>query len=147
MKYLTLDLYERIVEAVHEKSRNHLRMLGHVTKNECDNYLGFYALHGGLFWSEQDGIVRGVATAHPGKRFFDWKWQEDGSVWTTHLVWGDNVLAQQETLGQFLSQRTTPVTELWTCRKNKLILLSIPKLERIFKYGRRKHHNTSTTST
>jgi len=145
MKKLTLNLYERIIDAVHEKSRNHLNMLGHVTRDECAEYIGFYAHHGGLFWSEQDGKIRGVATAHPGKRNFDWTWQKPNGEWTAHLVWADNTKAHADTLGQFLQQQTSSV-QLWTWRKHQAVELNQKKLERIFSYGRRRNNNSTSAS-
>ncbi len=146
MKELTLDLYERIIDAVYDKSRNHLNMLGHVTKDECGNYISFYAFHKGLFWSEQDGKICGVSTAHPGKRDFDWNWGDDEGVWTAHLVWADNAKAHSEVLRQFLESRENPVRELWTWRKDAPVALTKKKLERVLSYGRRKINNHSGTS-
>ena len=146
MKVLTLDLYERIIDAVYDKSRNHLNMLGHVTKDECANYLSFYAFHKGLFWSEQDGKICGASTAHPGKRDFDWNWGDDEGVWTAHLVWADNTKAHAEVLRQFLESRPNPVRELWTWRKDAPVALTIKKLERVLSYGRRKINNHTSTS-
>lgn len=146
MKTLTLNLYERIIDAVYDKSRNHLNMLGHVTKSECADYIGFYALNKGLFWSEQDGKICGVSTAHPGKKNIDWNWDDDSGVWTAHLVWADNAEAHADVLRQFLESRPNPVRELWTWRKHRPVALTSRKLERILSYGRRRNNNSSTGS-
>ena len=144
MKTLTLELYERIIQAVYDKSRNHLNMLGHVTKDECAEYIGFYAFHGGLFWSEQDGQICGVSTAHPGQRNIDWTWDGPAGIWTAHLVWAENPEAHAEVLQQFLETRQEPVKELWTWRKHKTVALTRKKLERILSYGRRRNNNSGT---
>jgi hypothetical protein len=147
MKALTLNLYERIIDAVYDKSRNHLNMLGHVTRDECAEYIGFYAIHGGLFWSEQDGEIRGVSTAHPGMRDIDWTWDGSAGIWTAHLVWADNAEAHAEVLRHFLQTRQEPVRELWTWRKHKPVALTRKKLERILSYGRRRNNNSSTSGS
>lgn len=147
MKTLTLDLYERIIQAVYDKSRSYLKMLGHATKDEVANYIGFYAMHKGLFWSEQNGKICGVSTAHPGKKNIDWTWEPDSGIWTAHLVWADNPSAHADVLRHFLSSRNEPVRELWTWRNNKAVALTSKKLERILSYGRRRNNNSSTSST
>jgi len=146
---LTLDLYDKIIDAVHEKSKNHLKMLGHVTRDECAEYLGFYAFHNGLYWSEQDGKIVGVSTAHPGKRDFDWKWSNPEGIWMAHLVWADNVKAHAEVLRKFLKQQDQPVHELWAWIDGKPVALTAKKLERIFSYGRRRiiSANASTSTS
>jgi hypothetical protein len=144
LKKLTLELYEKIIDAVYAKSLNHLNMLGHVTRDECADYLGFYALNNGLFWSEQDGQIVGVSTAHPGKKDIDWTWEESNGIWTAHLVWADNTQAHAEVLRHFFESRNEPVVELWTWRKNRPVELTTKKLERILSYGRRRYSNTGT---
>lgn len=134
---LTLDLYERIIDAVHEKSRNHLKMLGHVTKDECSEYIGFYAFHNGLYWSEQDGKIIGVATAHPGKQNFNWKWSKPNGTWTTHLVWADSPKVLEELISKFLKRQDQPVYKFWAWRRKRPVPLTAIKLERILSYGRR----------
>ena len=147
MKKLTLETYERIIDSVYEKSKYHFNMLGNADKSTVAEYIGFYALHGGLFWSEQDGEIRGVSTAHPRKKDFDWTWGCSDGIWTAHLVWADNHEAHSEILGQFLKQQTEPVRELWTWRKGGPVELTRRKLERILSYGRRRNHNSGTCST
>jgi hypothetical protein len=147
LKKLTLELYEKIIDAVYDKSLSNLNMLGHVTRSECADYIGFYALHGGLFWSEQNGKIVGVSTAHPGKRNIDWTWDGPPGIWTAHLVWADNTQAHAEVLRQFLQSRQDPVNELWTWRKHKLVALTREKLERILSYGRRRNNNSGTKSS
>lgn len=144
MKFLTIDLFDKIIEAVYAKSLNHLKMLGHITKKECADYLGFYGINGGLFWSEQDGQIVGVSTAHPGKKNIDWTWEESNGIWTAHLVWADNARAHAEVLQHFLESRNEPVVELWTWRKNRPVELTTKKLERILSYGRRRNNHTGT---
>ena len=144
LKRLTLDLYEKIIDAVYAKSLNHLNMLGHVTRGECADYIGFYALNKGLFWSEQNNKICGVSTAHPGKKDIDWTWEESNGIWTAHLVWADNTQAHAEVLRQFLESQQEPVIELWTWRKNKPVALTRNKLERILSYGRRRNNNSGT---
>lgn len=142
-KNLTLDLYEKIIDAVYAKSLNHLKMLGHVTRDECADYIGFYAINNGLFWSEQGGQIVGVSTAHPGKKDIDWTWEKPTGIWTAHLVWADNPQAHAEVLRQFLQSQQDPVIELWTWRKHKLVALTREKLERILSYGRRRNNSSS----
>lgn len=143
LKKLTLELYEKIIDAVYAKSLNHLNMLGHVTRDECSDYIGFYALNNGLFWSEQDGQIVGVSTAHPGKKNIDWIWEKPTGIWTAHLVWAENTRAHAEVLQHFFESRAEPVIELWTWRKNRAVELTTKKLERILSYGR-KHNHTGT---
>jgi hypothetical protein len=147
MKKLTLDLYERIIDAVYAKSLDNLNMLGHVTRDECAKYIGFYAFHNGLYWSEQDGIICGISTAHPQKSEFDWTWRKPNGIWTAHLVWADNTKSHAEVLSNFLESQKQPVRQLWTWRKNRHIELTAKKLERILSYGRRRNYSTSTSST
>jgi hypothetical protein len=136
MKTLTPDLWDKIVEAFYQKSLNHLNMVGHATKSEVENYLSFYGVHNSIYWSEQDGEIRGVSTAHPGKRDFDWNWSDENGIWTAHVVWADNVKAHADVLKQFL-QTKHPVKELYTWRKEQPVPLTVKKLERILSYGRR----------
>jgi len=147
MKKLTLDLYERIIDAVYEKSLNHLNMLGHVNRNECAEYIGFYSFHKGLFWSEQGGIISGVSTAHPGCRDFDWRWNGKTNTWTAHMVWANNKQALAELISNFLQSRTTPVYEFYAWRRGCASELTASKLERILSYGRLKKHNNQRPSS
>lgn len=146
MKKLTLELWDKIIEAFYRKSLNHLGMVGHATKDEVEKYLGFYGVHNSLYWSEQDGEIRGVSTAHPGKRNFDWNWSEENGIWTAHVVWADNVQAHAEVLRQFLETKH-PVKALYTWRKKQAVPLTFRKLERILSYGRRRHNNSSTSGS
>ena len=146
MKKLTLETYERIIDSVYEKSKSHPDMeIGDGTRLNCAEYIGFYALHGGLYWSEQDGKIRGVATAHPGKKDFSWDWGVPDGIWTTHLVWADNIQSHAEVLQDFLNQHH--VTQLWTWRGDAPVELTHKKLQRLFSYGQRQHNNSSTTGS
>jgi hypothetical protein len=144
MKRLTLELWDKIVEAFYKKSLDHLNIIGHATKDEVANYLGFYGTHNSLYWSEQNGQIRGVSTAHPGIRDFDWNWSEENGIWTAHVVWADNVRAHADVLRQFLDSKH-PVKELYTWRKQQAVPLTAKKLERILSYGRRQQHNHSSS--
>jgi hypothetical protein len=146
MKKLTLELWEKIVEAFYKKSLDHLNMLGHATKSEVANYLGFYGTHNSIYWSEQDGEIRGVSTAHPGVKNFDWNWGEESGIWTAHVVWADNVKAHAEVLEQFLREKH-PVKKLYTWRNQQPVPLTVKKLERVLSYGRRRNSNTSTAGS
>ena len=134
MKHLTLDLFERIVDTFHEQTRTNLKLLGHVTHDECRDYIGYYGLHGGLFWSEKEGQIRGVATAHPGKGDLDWKWGVASGVWTTHCVWATDKPALAELIRDLL--KATSVHEFYAWRREKPTPLTEKKLERILFYGR-----------
>lgn len=149
MKKLTLKTYERIIDSVYNKSKSHPDMeIGDGTKFNCAEYIGFYAFHGGLYWSEQDGKIRGVATAHPWKKDFSWEWNQPNGIWTAHLVWADNIQAHTEVLGDFLKGQPEPVIELWTWRNNNLVELTQAKLKRLFSYGQRRlNHNSGSGST
>lgn len=146
MKVLTLDLFERIIDAVYEKSKHSSDMeIGDGTKHNCTEYLAFYALNKGLFWSEQNGKICGVSTAHPGCCDFSWTYpQPANGVWTAHLVWAENIQAHAEVLKQFLSEQSEPVKELWAWRKTGPSQLTKQKLNRLFSYGKRFNHNSST---
>ena len=137
MKKLTLDLYERIIDVTHVKSRDNFRLLGHITKPECAEYLAFYGLRNGLFWSEQDGCIAGVATAHPGNHDFEWDWKPDEGIWTAHMVWAQNKSALHELIQQFFVTRPNPVSEFYAWRNGKPRLLTSKKLERTLIYGRK----------
>jgi hypothetical protein len=146
VKKLTLELWEKIVEAFYRKALRHLNMMGHATKDEVANYLGFYGVHDSLYWSEQNGEICGVSTAHPGVKNLDWQWGEENGIWTAHVVWADNVEAHAEVLEQFLKTKQ-PVKRLYTWRKQQAVPLTLKKLERILSYGRRRNNNSSTTSS
>ena len=142
MKTLTLELWEKIIDAVYEKSKSFPDMeIGDGTRYNCAEYISFYAINNNLYWSEKDGKIRGVATAHPGKCDFSWKWNELGDVWTAHLVWADDIQCHADLLNQFLTSQPNTVKELWTWRKNKPVNLTREKLERLFSYGKRQHNN------
>jgi hypothetical protein len=145
MKKLTFETWEKIVEAFYRKSLNHLNMVGHATKDEVANYLGFYGVHNSIYWSEQDGVICGVSTAHPGAKNFDWNWGEENGIWTAHVVWADNVKAHAEVLEQFLRAKH-PVKKLYTWRKKAAVPLTAKKLERILSYGRRRRHSNTSAS-
>jgi hypothetical protein len=149
MKQLTLDLYERIIDAVYEKSKHSPDMeIGDGTRHNCAEYIAFYAIHNELFWSEQDGKICGIATFHPGRSDFSWNWSDfDNGIWTLHLVWAENIRATADMLIQFLSKRQHPVTELWTCRNDGLVAITEKKLKRLFLYGKRRNYNQRTSST
>jgi hypothetical protein len=145
MKKLTLELWEKIVEAFYRKSLKHLNMMGHATKDEVANYLGFYGVNNSLYWSEQDGVIRGVSTAHPGAKNLDWNWGEENGIWTAHVVWADNVEAHAEVLEQFLRTKH-PVKKLYTWRNQKPVPLTAKKLERVLSYGRRRSNSSTSAS-
>ena len=147
VKKLTLDLYERIIDATYEQSKQNINLLGHVTHNECANYIAFYVAHHGLFFSKQDGIITGVATAHPGCRDFDWCWNGKSNTWTAHMVWANNKQALAELISNFLQSRTTPVYEFYAWRRGCASKLTASKLERILSYGRLKKHNNQRSSS
>jgi hypothetical protein len=149
VKKLTLDLLERIIDAVYEKSKHNPDMeIGDGTRHNCAEYICFYAFHKGLFWSEQDGKIVGVSTAHPSRAEFGWEWPEpDNGVWTAHLVWADNIQAHAEILKDFLSEQQHPVTQLWTWRNDTFVELTAAKLKRLFLYGKRRIITSTTTST
>ena len=146
MKKLTLELWERIVEAFYQKSLDHLNMLGHATKDEVANYLGFYGVNNSLYWSEQNGTICGVSTAHPRAKDLDWNWGEENGIWTAHVVWADNVKAHAEVLEQFLRAKH-PVKKLYTWRKQKPVPLTAKKLERVLSYGRRNNNDSGTSGS
>lgn len=148
MKRLTLDLFERIIDAVYEKSKTNPKMeIGDGTKHNCAEYIAFYALNKGLFWSEQNGKISGVCTAHPSSSDFSWTWPSDkNGVWTFHLVWADNVNAHIEILKHFFSQQSKSVTQLWAWRNNSLVELTPKKIKRILKYGKRKLNNSNSST-
>jgi len=147
VKKLTLDLYERIIDATYEQSKEHLNLLGHVTRDECANYIAFYAAHHGLFFSEQDGSIAGVATAHPRCKDFDWHWHEPEGTWTAHMVWASNKYALAELISDFLQSRSNPVYKFYAWRKGNSTELTSSKLERILSYGRLKKHNNSSSGS
>lgn len=148
LKRLTLKTYEQIIDSVYEKSKSHPDMeIGDGTRLNCAEYIGFYALHGGLYWSEQNGKICGVATAHPGKKDFSWEWNEPNGIWTAHLVWADNIQSHAEVLGDFLRQQPEPVLQLWAWRNDTLVELTHKKLKRLFSYGQRRHNYSGTSST
>jgi hypothetical protein len=146
MKKLTFEIWEKIVEAFYRKSLDHLNMMGHATKDEVANYLGFYGVNNSLYWSEQNGVIRGVSTAHPGAKNLDWNWGEENGIWTAHVVWADNVEAHAEVLEQFLKAKH-PVKKLYTWRDQRPVPLTVKKLERVLSYGRRRRNNSSTATT
>lgn len=148
MKKLTLELLERITEAVYEKSKQYPDMeIGDGTRHNCAEYIAFYAFHNNLYWAEQDGKIVGVSTAHPGRADFSWVWpDESDGIWTAHLVWADNVRAHADILQQFLQARQ-PVKQLWTWRNDKLVQLTTEKLKRLFSYGKRRNNNSSSSSS
>lgn len=145
MKKLTLDLYERIIKTFHEQTRNNLKLLGHITPDECAEYIGFYAYHGGLFWCERNGKVTAIATGHPGKKHFDWEWEPDEGIWTTHCIWASDKRDIPELIREFLT--TYSVKQFYACRRGSLDHLTAGKLERILSYGRRRKPSTATSST
>jgi hypothetical protein len=150
MKKLTLELLERIIDAVYEKSKHYPDMeIGDGTRHNCAEYISFYAFHNNLYWAEQDNKIVGVSTAHPSRSDFSWVWPDsdcDG-IWTAHLVWADNIRAHADILQQFLQARE-PVKQLWTWRNNDLVELTHAKLKRLFSYGQRRiNHNSSSSST
>jgi hypothetical protein len=148
MKKLTLELWQKIIDAVYEKSKSFPNMeIGDGTRNNCAEYISFYALNNNLYWSEKDGKICGVATAHPGKTDFSWEWSKPSNVWTAHLVWADNIECHADLLRQFLSSQSAPVKELWTWRKSSLVNLTRAKLKRLFSYGKRQHNNSSATGS
>lgn len=143
MKKLTLDLYRRIIDTFHEQTRNNLKLLGHVTPEECAEYIGFYAYHGGLFWCERNGKIAAVATAHPSKKHFDWEWMPEDGVWTTHCVWASDKASLAELIRQLL--QTYSVKQFHACRRGSLTHLNAKKLERILFYGRIRCRRTVCT--
>lgn len=148
MKKLTLETWNKIIDAVYEKSKSFPNMeIGDGTKHNCAEYISFYALNNNLYWSEKDGKICGVATAHPSRSDFSWEWPDSSNIWTTHLVWADSIECHADLLKQFLTSQSTPVKELWTWRKNSLVNLTREKLERLFSYGKRRNNNTGTTGS
>jgi hypothetical protein len=150
VKKLTLELWDKIVEAFYRKSLNHLGMVGHATKNEVENYLSFYGVHNSIYWSEQDCEIRGILVVHPGKQIFDWNWPQENGIWTADVVWAEDARTNADLLKQFLEAKH-PVKEFYACRRGRLIPLTFKKLERILSYGfiwrRRRHSNTSPTGS
>lgn len=145
MKHLTLSLYERIIDTFHEQTRLNLKLLGHVTRDECAEYIGFYAYHKGLFWCEKDGKVVAVATVHPSQKHFDWEWDALSDTWTTHCIWCLDQTHLKELLKDFLNVYV--VRNFYACRRGKLVHLTHKKLERILSYGRRRKITSTAAST
>lgn len=134
MKKLTLELYDKIIDKVYDESNKYPKMLNGMSRDVLIEYIGFYAYHGGLFWSEQDGEVCGAATFHPGKRDFNWKWTEPDGDWTNHVFWGFGQKSKADILRAFFKQQTIPV-RLWAVRRGAIVEIGRKKLERIFSYG------------
>jgi hypothetical protein len=143
MKQLTLDLYERIIKTFYEQTRKNLQLLGHVTEQECAEYIAFYAYHKGLFWRERDGKITAVATGHPSKKHFDWKWEPLSDTWTTHCIWASHDSDLKDLLKEFLNEYV--VRNFYACRRGELVHLNHRKLERILNYGRRKQRRRFST--
>lgn len=133
---MTLDLYERIIKTFYEQTKQNLKLLGHITEDECAEYISFYAYYGGLFWCERDGQITAVATGHPSKKDFDWKWDNLSDTWTTHCIWSSSEKDLRDLLKDFLN--TYVVKNFYACRRGELVHLSHRKLERILNYGRRR---------
>ena len=145
MRKMTLDLYERIIKTFYEQTKQNLQLLGHVTEDECAEYISFYAYHGGLFWCERDGKITAVATGHPSKKHFDWRWEHLSDTWTTHCIWASHDRDLKDLLKEFLN--TYVVKNFYACRRGELVHLNHRKLERILNYGRRKQRRRLGTST
>jgi hypothetical protein len=146
---LTPELFERIIDATYEKSKQHPDLeIGDGTRHNCAEYIAFYAFHNSLYWCEQNGKIIGVSTVHPGRSEFSWVWPDKGDHdgnWTAHLVWADNILASKKMLRQFLSQHAA--TNLWGCKSKGLIELTAKKLKRLFTYGQRRHNHSSSSGS
>ena len=132
---MTIPEWEQLVDTLYEQTRNHLKLLGQVSRDDVDGYLSFYGVHDSIYVARQDGAITGISTVHPGVSDFNWRWRKPNGVWTIHLAWSEKPEAVPEMFNQFF-QRKQPIEQVWAWRKNHAIQVTPRKLERLL-YGRR----------
>ena len=144
---LLLDKWNKIVDTFCLAIKENPRLIGGFTdtsRDEVFNYLSFYFLHGGLFVVEDNNEIVGLLTVHPQKSDLDWTWKEHNGDCTIHAMWAKNSQAVEDLIFHWLL-KFKPVTA-YACRDGKITELQPEKIERVIRYGKRKHNNTSTSA-
>lgn len=133
---MTVQEWEQLVDTLYEQCRNHLQLLGQVSRDDIDGYLSFYGVHDSIYVARRDGVITGIGTTHPGVSDFNWKWRKQDGLWTIHMAWASEPQAVTEMFNQFFA-RKSPITQVWAWRHDHAIPVTPRKLERLL-YGRRK---------
>jgi len=132
---MTIPEWEQLVDTLYEQTRNHLKLLGQVSRDDVDGYLSFYGVHDSIYVARHNGIITGISTVHPGVSDFNWRWRKPNGVWTIHLAWSERPEAVPEMFNQFF-QRKPPITQVWAWRQDHAVQVTAKKLERLL-YGRK----------
>lgn len=133
---MTIQDWEQLVETLYEQCRNHIQLLGQVSRDDVDGYLSFYGVHDSIYIAKRKGVICGIATAHPGVSDFNWKWRKPNGIWTIHMAWASEPEAVVEMFNQGFI-RKSPIEQLWAWRHDHAVQITARKLERLL-YGRRK---------
>lgn len=133
---MTIPEWEQCIDTLYEQCLNNFKLLGQVSRDDVDGYLSFYGVHDSLYIAKHNGIISGIATAHPGVSDFNWKWRKPNGVWTIHLAWTGHPSAVAEMFQQGFT-RKSPITQLWAWRQDHAVQITSRKLERLL-YGRRR---------
>ncbi|CAB5224936.1 hypothetical protein UFOVP742_44 [uncultured Caudovirales phage] len=132
---MTIPEWEQLVDTLYEQTRSHIKLLGHVSRDDVDGYLSFYGVHDSIYVAKQDGVITGISTVHPGVGDFNWKWRKPNGIWTIHLAWAKCPKAVAEMFNQFFA-RKSPITQAWAWRYDHASPITPKKLERLL-YGRK----------
>lgn len=141
---MTIQEWEQLVDTLYEQCRNHLQLLGQVSRDDVDGYLSFYGVHNSVYFSKRNGVITGISTGHPGVSDFNWKWRRRNGIWTIHLAWASEPEAVPDMFNQFF-QREPLITQIWAWRCDHAVPITATKLERLL-YGRRKISTSPSTA-
>ena len=133
---MTVQDWKQLVDTLYEQCRNHIQLLGQVSRDDVDGYLSFYGVHDSIYIAKREGVICGIATAHPGVSDFNWKWRKPNGIWTIHMAWANRPEAVVEMFNQGFI-RKSPIEQLWAWRHDHAVQITARKLERLL-YGRRK---------
>lgn len=142
---MTFQDWEQLVDTLYEQCRNHLQLLGQVSRDDVDGYLSFYGVHDSIYIAKRDGKITGIATAHPGVSDFNWKWRKPNGTWTIHMAWASEPEAVIQMFNQGFT-RKSPITQLWAWRHDHATQITPKKLERLL-YGRRQNYSFGTSGS
>ena len=132
---MSIPEWEELVDTLYEQCRNHLKLLGQVSKDDVDGYLSFYGVHDSIYIARHNGSITGISTVHPGVGSFNWKWRRLNGDWTIHLAWAKHSQAVACMFNEFF-ERKSPIRQVWAWRKDHAVQITPKKLERLL-YGRR----------
>jgi hypothetical protein len=139
-----MTVWDKILEAELAAAKRYPKLWDGTSESEIKNILTYYGLHGGLFYSIEDGEVTAVMLAHPGCKLPDWEWDELTNDWTILTAWAKNRKALEDMTERAIQDKKPDL--IYAIRDGNIHELTTKKLLRLF-YGILAHHPSSSSTT